>query len=188
MQSNGWCWQENVNIEKQIFCVGLTKKWHPQRMKQTNFYILYIYTLIPRGAVNFNHLNKKNVLSEETHLSKWSMNQTIWCTQLTAIVKDLFCEVWYFFLFCRLYRILYILRNKPTSILEPVFLMTDSLYVNIMEGNITLQKCCFTLSLLLLIQNIEENEGLLIWLVCGNVCLSVRHHCCVLVLSGKKLS
>lgn len=131
MQSNGWCWQENVNIEKQIFCVGLTKKWHPQRMKQTNFYILYIYTLIPRGAVNFNHLNKRNVLSEETHLSKWSMNQTIWCTQLTAIVKDLFCEVWYFFLFCRLYRILYILRNKPTSILEPVLLMTDSLYVNI---------------------------------------------------------
>lgn len=50
--------------------IGLTKKWHPQRMKQTNFYILYIYTLIPRGAVNFNHLNKRNVLSEETHLSK----------------------------------------------------------------------------------------------------------------------
>lgn len=61
---------KKMSTEKTDLLCWAHKKWHPQRMKQTNFYILYIYTLIPRGAVNFNHLNKRNVLSEETHLSK----------------------------------------------------------------------------------------------------------------------
>lgn len=101
---------------------------HRERNRHISIYYTYIHSSL--GGSKFQSFNKKNVLSEETHLSKYSVNQAIWCTPLASIVKDLFCGVWYFYFavcieFCKS-----CVTSQHQS-LEPVFLMTDPLYVNI---------------------------------------------------------